>query len=612
MNIFLNEKDPPTLRSLLAQLSWALDCKFFVSGETGQQVYELQPSRAASAAPARVEAEAKVDVQAMKEAPKAIKAMLDEYEAALALSPQDLVAQYQGKDDRLLLNLLEPHRRAAVKFLNLDSIRPQIQKFLDEVDWTAPPGSVVVGTSSHGGSMTTSTGERVPMKVLSEEEIQLLSAALGTTASGYTWSYGASSDGETNLAEPPLPGPNMDFKNCPRLQITRPEEKPNLSPEDAVTLEALIQGTPYSPEEQADRVKQVTEQQALARYAADKEKAEEERPLTPAMVKLLMGTTLDLKEDATFWRVQEAVAKATGMNVVAESIYRGEPTAPPQKPGKPAPPTALSAIERYTRASLAPFRPTRPRPHLAWQWHGAGSFFTFRSGDADLWRAARLPQDFLNYADALVKPFLPKDAATRPRPYQLTLNLPVEARTWTRRLASLTDLQLRFGGKEMYGDPRDPLPLLREPLLSAPQSNALFACRLFALLDDEQWARLTRDGLTDADLKLDQVNLIWQYTGKMEIGSSTPPTHMSVLFGLYDRTIPATSQLHMFQPFPGFYNLYYRLTNQQAERVVPGNAGAGGGPLLPSEVKASVEVPQEVGRATQHEEHEGVTKDTKE
>ncbi len=392
MNIFLNEKNPPTLRSLLVQVSWALNCKFFVHGEPGQQVYELEHSLAASAALARMEAEAKADVQAMKDAPKAIKARLDEYLAALVLSPQDLVAQYQGKDDRLLLNLLEPHRRAALGFLNSDGIQPKIQKFLDEADWSAAPGSVIGSSTGASGVRNIDEAGKVlvPSTILTDDQLKLFTEALPDAATssppGSRWAFSASSDGETGLEEPPPPGGNMDVNNRTGLQITPPDWRLELSPEDAVTLEALVRGTPYSPEERAERVKQVTEQQALARYAADKESAEEERPLTVAMVELLSGTTLDLKEDAPFWRVQEAAAKATGMDVVAESLYRGEPATSPKRPGKPTPPTALSAIERYTRTSLAPFRPTRPLPHPAWHWHGVGNFLTFRSGDPDVWR----------------------------------------------------------------------------------------------------------------------------------------------------------------------------------------------------------------------------------
>ncbi len=160
-------------------------------------------------------------------------------------------------------------------------------------------------------------------------------------------------------------------------------------------------------------------------------------------------------------------------------------------------------------------------------------------------------------------------------------------------MAALTDLQLRFGGKEMYGDPREPLPLLRLAVLTRQGTN-VYAYRLLASLNDEQWARLTGNGLTDADLAPDQVDLIWQYVGKMENSSSPRPKDMTVLFGLYKAAIPATTALHRYASMPDFgcYNLLHVETNTVLKPAFPGNAGGGGGPFIPREVKATVEVPQ--------------------
>ncbi len=41
VHVFLNQQEPPTLRSLLVQLAWVTECSFSVAEEDGQKAYYL-------------------------------------------------------------------------------------------------------------------------------------------------------------------------------------------------------------------------------------------------------------------------------------------------------------------------------------------------------------------------------------------------------------------------------------------------------------------------------------------------------------------------------------------------------------------------------------------
>ena len=359
MDLFLNKEKPPVLRDVLAQTAWALDCNFSVHGETGQQVYELMHSDAAKGAAARMEAEVRDEMRAAREAPRAIKARLAEFQAALSLSREDLLAQYAGKDDALLLTMLDPTRRAGAQFLCSDAVASLVQKGLDQArDLPMVPGQNLAGLAL---SRT---------EDLSDSERQLLSTALNTTigtSGGHPrWLFGVTSDGQASLFVPDLEKSRAP-KDWPHLQLIAPDSAAGLSPDEAADLEALIQGTPYSPEERARRVREIAKQQTIERYAAEEAKAAEERPLTVAMAKLLLATNLDLKAEAPFWQVQEAVAKATGVNVVAEMLYRGEPSFSKVSPDDHTAPRRSSAIP------APPWRPSfSPAPSQARPGDGAG------------------------------------------------------------------------------------------------------------------------------------------------------------------------------------------------------------------------------------------------
>jgi len=583
MNVFLNPQKSPVLRDVLAQLSWALNCSFFVEREPGQQVYELQHSSAAQSAAARMEADAMEDVRAIKVAPKAILAKVEEYKEALALPRDELIAQYQGKDDHLLLTLLDPQRRAALEFL---ASNKGVTDFLATCDLPAMPGyTIAVGGNLPGP--------------FADADYDLFSQALNVPKDAFLQRkqevhWMASSDGGLLLFCEPLPSPQPlpPFSEFPQMRVLSPESSsPDVSPQDAVGLEELVQGQPYPAEEKARRVAEIAEQQAIARYTDEEHQAAAERPLTVAVVKLLAQTALDLESDAPFWKVQEATARATGVNVVAESLYRGVPSERKAVPAKPSGITALSAIERYTRTSLALTRLSRPSPNPAWEWRGAGTFLTFRSGDGDVWRAARWPQEAIDWIDSFVKPYVPKDAAQKKRPYTISMEAPLDAQAWIRKLAALSDLQIRFGGRETYGDPREPLPLLRQSLLPNQTGPLTNEVKFLGSLDDKQWALVTSDGITDTDLKLAQKDLLWKLTGEVQEGPRQHATR-SAEIQLRGGNLPAKRGLYSPPLHPGFYDLWWQVKRTTEDGHLSGGNG-GGGAILPTVVKATVQVPQQ-------------------
>ena len=132
VNLYLNPDRPPSLRELMAQLAWVTGCTFaYEEGEDADEpwTYYLLSTSVAGGAEERLEEERAEAMAAWQQewdafAPSkaAIAEGIAEYERALARSDRDLIALYSGVNDRLLVTMLEPRRRAAAEFgLGLDA-----------------------------------------------------------------------------------------------------------------------------------------------------------------------------------------------------------------------------------------------------------------------------------------------------------------------------------------------------------------------------------------------------------------------------------------------------------------------------------------------------------
>jgi hypothetical protein len=113
VNLYLNPDDPPTLRELMAQLSWATDCLFGYWVEGGEAKYCLHKTTLGEGMVATVlEAPERrrqlLAQQALGREPARREALRE----ALSLSREEAIERYQGKNDLLLFAVLDPARRA--------------------------------------------------------------------------------------------------------------------------------------------------------------------------------------------------------------------------------------------------------------------------------------------------------------------------------------------------------------------------------------------------------------------------------------------------------------------------------------------------------------------
>jgi hypothetical protein len=125
-NLYLNPDEPPPLRALMVQLAWVVGTSYAVTDGPAERAYFLMSTSIAGGAEYSAARRREERVQERELIWEAMDAKLDEYRQALALSREELANRYRGTDDFMLLNLLDPARRAALRLAcrHLDRVRP--------------------------------------------------------------------------------------------------------------------------------------------------------------------------------------------------------------------------------------------------------------------------------------------------------------------------------------------------------------------------------------------------------------------------------------------------------------------------------------------------------
>jgi len=490
VHLFLNPDQPPTLRDLMAQLTWVVDGQFAFAEEDGQKAYYLLTTGlgrdAAVAVRAREEEKRLEGVQRQRD----LKGKLQELREALQL-PREEALRYQGQDDRMLLNLLDPVRRG-VALITADWLLPMIEQ--------APVGPDGGG---YGWGLASST----------PEERKAWIAAFGVPASQFSDPKvvaGARVDREGRVTlHCPIKmdasgkvGPAGDYTAAeyPVLDLG-PEAA--LAPEEEVALRRALGETIPAAEEQ-----RYVAQRRAEREAARKERAKEpEVKLSERMRQLLAETRLRLTGRAN-WQIQEAVAKATGRNVISDGLLYASGLGPGE-------PTALDALTWFCRQ-----KGEEGLRSPEWEWGDAGSFLRFRTTDREAWRAAMLPPETLAWLEEQVRPHLPEGAT------QASFRLTLDQTQWTRQFARLSDLQLRYGTRVLHGDPRDLHEVARHALWEKACAYGKYGpalLRFLGKLSDEQWQRLQRGSLTwPAEVTPEQGDLLKQLLVVKSLPGETP------------------------------------------------------------------------------------------
>jgi hypothetical protein len=510
VNLYLSEKAPPSLRGLMAQLSWVVDCAFFydaTGGEDGRPRYCLMGTSMGGSVLTRSEEE-QARAEATKQAyRRGVFGGLARLKRALAMSREDLIASYQGVDDQLLLTLLDPSRRAAVEFICAYS------------DWKRSHAAGLPETSPEGLPLLFWTvGATALWSELEENERSLLAKALGIPATPQTdreirCEIANEDDGRLLLrashATKRNPIAEGDWTQLGNEQtVLNVRDDYAMGSEEERDLQQLL-GASMGPEQEAEYVGRSHAElaQRVRREAAENLEwaFSSERALSPEATRVLSAAMLPLAVDTPYalWEVQESLARESGLSIVSDCFSQQKRSLqlPLSVLGRGSAADGLTATDALGASCHASGEWARRTGQEgweeAWEWGDAGRFLRFRSANRDRWRKALLPGDALDRLEALVPPNGIEGAGSRST-RRTEVRIPVDLRLWSGITARLDDVQVRRGGLVVYGDPADPQVARRQTgvaaVLGVVRDN-LELFRFFGTLSDYQWRRLLGEGL---------------------------------------------------------------------------------------------------------------------
>jgi hypothetical protein len=511
VNLYLNPDQPPSLREVLAQLSWAVDCTFSYEDEGGEIRYSLLSTNmgegdviAALERRAQEEQEAEARETAVPE--EEILRVRDELREALSLSREEAVRRYRDRDECVLWDVLDPARRALTELyvswpviLSKGSSAPAVSQRYSSLP---PEQQQAVLEAAHYG-----TGDWVKRYSAWGQAPQI---------EGDPIAWLASTDPQVGLAL----ASSYGHAHCsgvaqamgrngvwgPGIRLGRLAVGGALDDWEYVELRRLL-GDVKTPEDE-ERVRKEYHQRTSGAIEepprSDVARTRHEQ-IPPETERLLSSVRVvpNPKGMYALWQVQEAVAKISGLSIVSDCFWQ------PLRdlrllylaPGtdKEAAPTALMVLKAAT-VRLYPWSPSEMSNMtdpftMGWEWRGAGQFLTFRSLDRDVWRAAFLPAQIVQTMDAWAEPSLPPAGVNKPP------TVTPDWRAFGRLIADLSVPQVRWGGLLAYGDPTDYREAcrqsLRERLLEevSGQMGQVESLCLIGSLSEAQWQELHAEGL---------------------------------------------------------------------------------------------------------------------
>jgi hypothetical protein len=523
VNLYLSPDQPPSLRELMAQLSWAVDCTFSYEGDGGETRYSLLSTSmgegdVTGALERRAQEEQEAEARETAVPEEEILRVRDELREALSLSREEAIRRYRDHDECVLWDVLDPARRALTELYvswpvvlskgssapavsqRYSSLPPEQQQAVLEAarygieDWVNRYSARGQAPHIEGDPIAwlASTDPQVGLSLLSEYGRADVSGVLQVMGRNGVWGPGLRL-GDLSV------GGALDGRRY-------------------VELRRLL-GDVKTPEDE-ERVRKEYDRRLHAQrsepsgFAAARARHEQIPPETERLLSSLRVVP-NLKGMYALWQVQEAVAKVSGLSIVSDCFwqpYTRDLRLLYEAPGADgdAPPSALMVLKAAT-ARLYPWLPSEMSDmtdpfNTGWGWRGAGQFLTFRSLDRDVWRAAFLPAEVVKAMDTWAEPSLP------PAGVKKSPTVTPDWRALGRLVMDLSEAQITWGGLLTYGDPTDYREAcrqsLRERMLSelAGPWEQLGALRLIGLLSDAQWQEVRAGGLAvGPDLPLNAV-----------------------------------------------------------------------------------------------------------
>jgi hypothetical protein len=528
LNVYLNPEEPPTLREMLVQIGWVMDCAWAVEGAGEQSRYVLLHTSIGKGWFDRLngdferewQARDRREAQAAGEMRAKVVAALRELAPDLDLRRDEAVRKYRGTGNLKLLIVLDPARRALARLFltfseRLDEFaRPNALGAL-ELDWSVlTPEQRGLAREALRPAVEDRLRQQREGRIFDEDwadwaAIEALGLTLHLTLADR---HGAFYAGVVYEVTNPGGGREQRDIEMPSLQLvsdSRLDDSLTIAGDSDVALRRLL-GEQISEEE----ARRAREQQYHARQdQALRERAERELASLPNLsaenTALLSALHPPLQADRRYalWPLQEAVAAGSGLHVISDCFFQpGELLSRRLEllyPGERPDLSALLVLRAMsvawgTPAGLTQQFGTPPQSGMeGWEWGDAGAFLHFRSRSRDVWRAALLPQQALGVLASWLTPALPHAIPAEGSLPEVKLAL--DLHEMSVLLVGLTLEQRQWGGLICYGDPSDPVQqyarVLREGVLAAGTRQS-WHYPFFARLTPEQCRQLDGEGLT--------------------------------------------------------------------------------------------------------------------
>jgi hypothetical protein len=576
VNLYLNRERPPSLRDLMVQMSWVMDCTFGTTtdAQTGERSYLLLSTTLGQGA----EEEARQEVERERQywegwrkrnRPECL-ARMQVYAEALKLSRAELIARYRGKDDYLLYQLLEPKQRAAVALvlsLPAEEQRALVQEemqFERDARELSPAQQELLRQLVEGGDEWLHSGA-LRVHIWCDGIMSM---------SGVSFSLGDRGEEDQPQGRMFQDGPGWGWIS-----------EGAMDPKKEIALRRLL-GESITAEQEQEYVES-RRQEADFQRASDEasEKAREEtreearraehRRLSREGAHLLASTVLPLPEaiglPRYLWEIQQATAEATGLNIVSDSfcdLPRTDVYSVNHAPETALDVLSFACLTRVPRSDLMDAANDGVvGAALGWEWGDAGSFLRFRSLLRDLWRGVVLPEEAVSRLDRWLAPQLTPEALAQADD---SITVPVDLDDVLWFAGHLGWLQGLFGGYLTYADPAD----AKEQWASPLRGNLLLniarkpTSKLLSTLTPAQWELLRGEGLSFAtDLDTDQKAFVDEHLGELS-------TLLGVLEGdskqYVMRLVPGEAPLDTRTTYPNSHHLgFFR-----------GDKEVGGAPLM--------------------------------
>ena len=550
VNLYLNREEPPSLRELIAQLTWVTDCAFAyrkAPDDADAPIYYLLSTSVAGGAESRIEEDRAATMAAFRQQwesrrpeRQAVVDRLGEYAEALGLSREELIARYRGVDDRLLVTILDPSRRAAVGFaLGLESDvyerlfdGEEVTLAWDEL--TSAQQKLLSASFEQSSWMGRGRGGRRGPRAGGFSPADLGQVRV----LGLNWGA-LRLIGETDTVDTDRP---QRVSGAFAGQLLMPAAEGELMPDEAVSLRRALGETMSE-----DDARSIFREQGRARMAEMRAWGEQrtrealeariagQRPLSPEAEARLSSFTLPIGGETPYalWQIQEAVAAGSGMHVVSDCFYQ-----PPQAlrrglqllypDGEPEM-TGLLALQI---SCLSPEDPSMliwgvAGDHRAgWEWHDAGSFLRFRSASRDLWRASMVPQAVLARIDSQIAPYL--DSAVASDSSESAVEVQIDLKEISSVAPALSNLQAEHGWRVIYGNPAEKASAYQQSLRSTllvVVAGEVDVLRVLGTFSGSQWQQLRESGLNvGRDLTPGQRSALGFFEATAESGAPGGPS----------------------------------------------------------------------------------------